>query len=330
MDERSSGARGKSKSKKVGLDAGGVWLEALVEFGEELHGHVEGAKADQLRFQKGRLYKALVRQIKAVASGKDEWHLMFVCYQLVTDASGGPGYGEAFRLHDEEMRARGLFSPCEFCLSLPERLAVAPEDGLFEELQAYVRSLAWWMEAQESFSLWLVYNDFHQGWRGNIRERAQAVSALYLSRMHKDPGGARVRTSYEGVRWSDGQWRNILRQAAGMVEKRYECTGLEAWVWWCYPVFRRYGWNVREVLEAASRRGMDFGREKAGIDRVMTFQKYWIRRGLRFSGGKQRQDRVPPLAEFVFGVVLPDPNTMWGKAGGFLFPSGKKTLGRNK
>jgi hypothetical protein len=103
-----------------------------------------------------------------------------------------------------------------------------------------------------------------------------------------------------------------LRQAAGLVEKRFEATELERWVWWCYPVFRRYGWNVREVLEAASRRGMNFEAEKDGIDRLIAFQKYWIRCGLRFAGGKHKAESTPPLREFVCRIVLPEEKKMWG------------------
>ena len=56
--------------------------------------------------------------------------------------TGDAGYDEARRLHDEEMGARGLFGAREFCLSWWERLVVAPGDGLFDELGAYVRSVA--------------------------------------------------------------------------------------------------------------------------------------------------------------------------------------------
>jgi len=123
--------------------------------------------------------------------------------------------------------------------------------------------------------------------------------------------GLGVGTNYDNKKWTNQQWRNILEQAARLAKKEEaDCTPLEKWVWWCYPVFRRYRWNTRQVLNAASNREIDFEREKAGVDKLITFQKYWIRRGLRFAGGKQKQNRPPPLAEFVRTVVLPDPEKM--------------------
>jgi hypothetical protein len=193
------------------------------------------------------------------------------------------------------------------------------------------------MEAQTSFSMWLVFKELRPAWRGNRDETARTLQALYLSQLpqrclvktkHRGrelitarfPNGVRVGTNYESKPWNSGQWKNLLQQAARLTEKRWcECTELERWVWWCYPVFRRFRWNAREVLNAASEREIDFEREKAGIDKLITFQKYWIRRGLRFTGRKQKQSRTPSLAEFVRHIVVPDPEKMWGSFGGFLF-----------
>ena len=41
---------------------------------------------------------------------------------------------------------------------MPKGFALAPEAGL-SELLSRVRSVASWMEAQESFSFWLVYKN---------------------------------------------------------------------------------------------------------------------------------------------------------------------------
>jgi hypothetical protein len=331
-------------SKKSAFDAGAirweaageVWFEALCDFVAELQEHVEKAEKDQLRFQDGRLFRSLIRHVKARASGKDEWRLRFVCYEFATNTLQCSGYREALRLHNEEMRARGLFSAREFCLSLPERFAVAPEPGMLKELLAYVRSIAWWMEAQVSFSLWLVFKDLRPAWGSDRAAREHAIQAAILSAlpqkfltrtMHRGrevlsarfPEEARIGTNWDNKPWDQGKWKSILLQAAGLTKKRYDCTELEKWVWWCYPVFQRYRWNAREVLDAASKRGIDFEKEKKGIDQLIKFQKYWIRRGLRFVGGKQKQDRTPPLLEFVVRVVLPDPGKMWGDRGGFLF-----------
>jgi hypothetical protein len=39
------------------------------------------------------------------------------------------------------------------------------------------------MEAQESFSLWLVFKDLRLGWRGDMDERARAIQAAYLAKL---------------------------------------------------------------------------------------------------------------------------------------------------
>lgn len=326
-------------SKKSWADPGKVWLEALCDFENELHEHVEKAGKDQLRLQDGRLFKSLIKNIKAKATGKDEWVAMFDCYQFVTNTSWHLGYDEARRLHGEEMKARGLSSARSFCSFLPKQFAQAPEqlqDLLVIELRFRVRSVASWMEAQTSFSFWLGFKDLRQAWRGNIDERARAIQALYLSKLpqkcliktkHRDrelisacfPEGVRIGTNYKNKPWSNYQWKDILEHAAGLTDKRCDCTELERWVWWCFPVFRRYRWNTREVLNAASIREIAFENEKAGIDKLINFQKYWIRRGLRFVGRKQKQNRTPPLAEFVRRLVLPDSTKMWGSLAGFLF-----------
>jgi hypothetical protein len=129
--------------------------------------------------------------------------------------------------------------------------------------------------------------------------------------------GLRIGTNYDNKPWTDYQWKDILEQAAGLTEKRYDCTELERWVWWCYPVFRRYRWNAREVLECCCRR---FHEDRTGLlDKgEADFRRYWMTRGLLFRGKKQKKDRTPPLAEFVEHVVLPDPEKVWGRMGGFL------------
>jgi hypothetical protein len=322
-------------AKKSSFHAGKLWLEALCDFEKELHEHVEEAEKDQFRFQDRRLFKSLIKNIKAKATGREEWSALFYCYRFMTDTSRHLGYDEARRLHGEEMAARTLYSPRSFCSVLPKRFSQAP--GRFrDELLFRAHSIAAWMEAQESFSLWLVFKEVRRAWRGNMDERAHAIQALYLSQLPqrlltetKHKGrirvGAHLRpelgvgTNYDNRPWTDAQWKNILEQATGLTGKKYNCTELERWVWWCYPVFRRYRWSTREVLNAASEREIDFEREKTGIDKLITFQKYWIRRGLRFVGGKQKQNRPPPLAEFVRHVVLPEPEKMWGSFGGFLF-----------
>jgi hypothetical protein len=317
-------------TKKTPFHPGKVWLEALCEFENELHEHVENAEKDELRFQTGRLYTFLIKRIKAEVTRRDEWGALFVCYRFVTDTPRHLGYDEARRLHGEEMKAHRLSSARSFC-SLPKQFARPPE-RFHDELHFRVISIASWIEAQESFSLWLVFKDLRRAWRGNTDERAHAIQALYLSQMPqrlltetKHRGrirvGAHLRpelgigTNYENKPWTRRQWKNILEQAAGLAEKRwFECGEFERWLWWCHPVFRRYGWNTREIREAAIQRGFIEAQSRHEAD----FRRRLLTIGLPVSGRKQKRNRTPPLAEFVKNVVLPESRGLWGAFGGFL------------
>ena len=316
--------------RKNRFHPGKMWLEALSDFENELHEHVEQAEKDQFRFQNGRLFKSLIKSIKAKATGKDEWVAMFACYQLVTDSSRHLGYDEARRLHGEEMEARMFPSARSFCSSLPKQFLQAPERSL-NTLYLRFSSIASWIEAQESFSLWLIFKDLRQAWRGDRDERARAIQACYLSQLpqrlltktkHKSrelitarfPEGVRIGTNYKNNPWTDRQWQNILEQAARLTEKKYDCTHLERWLSWCYSLFRRFGWNTREVQKAAIQRGFTEADEMGEAD----FRRRLITIGLRVSGRKQKQNRTLPLAEFVRDVVLPEPEKVWGSLGGFL------------
>jgi hypothetical protein len=300
------------KHQKSLFDTGAVWWKAVCDFRNELHEHIEKVEKDQLRFQTGRLYSSLIKRIKGEATGKEQWVALFYCYRFVTDTSLHAGYDEARRLHGEEMTAERLSSPRSFCS--------CPVSNL-DELLFRVDSIASWMEAQESFSAWLVFKEFHAAWHGTMDDRARAIQAFRLSQLPKRSLGKtqRVGTSYSNKPWTARQWHDVLEEAARLTEKSYVCTELERWVWWCYPVFKRCKWNNREVLGAASNRGIDFEKEKAGIDELIRFQKFWIRRGLRFVGRKQKRNRTPPLAKFVEHVVLPDSEKMWGSVDRSVF-----------
>ena len=180
-----------------------------------------------------------------------EWNALFYAYRWVTARKALPGYEEVRRLHGEEMKALGWDSAAQFCARRVESAEV-----LFR-----VGSVASWMECQESFTVWLVRRDFRGGWRVGGEERARAVAALYVSRLHRTGRVARVCRGYGGREWSAREWRNILRQAEDLTEKKFECSELDRWLWWVFPVCRRYRWNTRELQDAACERGFRLARE---------------------------------------------------------------------
>jgi hypothetical protein len=299
----------------------GMWIEAVEDLRHQLGEHSRYSKPDKLRFQDGRLIEILWARVKA-AVGKDPKKRivgMFRCYRVITACP--LGYDEPLRLHCEEMKAKGLQEkPRTFCRAWVRRFALDPiETG--EELWFRVKSIASWMEVQESFSQWLAFKEDRAYWRaGEERARSRAFQARWLADLPSHviksedrrgrvfigaPVWEGLGLGYDrqsGRPWSRKAWANILYQAAGLAKKGSDnCTPLEQWVWWCYPIFSRYGWNAREVSESASARGFD----EAIFDKgVADFRRYWLTRGLRFSGRKTKRSS-PPLAEFVRGIAVP-------------------------
>ena len=305
-------------NKKAVFGADEVYWGAFLEFANALHEHVETAGEDQLRFQTERFWDCLIKRIKAEGTVMEQWRALFYCYQVVTSPSWHPAYSEARRLHCAEMEARDLPLPGEFCSSWALVFAQASDQNvLLKHLHFRVRSIASFMEAQWSFWVWLVLRDLPSGWRGEHEERRRALQALYLSqlplklqetkRRGREVLGACLRpelgvgSNYDNKPWTDRQWKNVLLEAARLVDKKFECTELEKWLWWCYPVFRRCGWNTREVQDAAKQRGFDLARRMYEPN----FRRHMLTTGIPLSGKKQRKDRTPPLAEFVSTVVLP-------------------------
>ena len=137
-----------------------------------------------------------------------------------------------------------------------------------------------------------------------------------------------------GGTWTQGNPGNgtsIFRHAALLSKKSF---GARSWRGGCGGVTRYFGvtgGTCGEVLESASRRGIDFGKLEIRIDKRV-FQKCWIQaRVCGSGGGKQEQDLAPPLAGFVERVVLPDADRMWGSTGGILFlPKNSSKNGTNR
>jgi hypothetical protein len=311
-------------SKKRGFDAGQIWSDLLGDLRIELEEHCSLAKADELRFQTGRLAKNLRERIPA--AGKHPIVDLFLCYRFVTDESVQFGYDEPRRLHAEEMQAVGFKdSASSFCRSIANRYAKAPA-RFAGELIFRLESIASFMEAQESFSQWLAFRHHRAAWRGDDPSaRAQAMQAWHLAELRSSiiETSGRKGWKFKGARlgevlgigcspsdepWNDRQWANILEQAARLVRKgESNCTALEKWIWWCYPVFVRHGWNSREVQEAAERR---FSR--VPIREPEKLRRHLMSIGLRIAGRKKKRKRLPPLAEFVEKVRVPDLDVVRG------------------
>ena len=300
----------------------GIWIGAIEEVRRGLMAQCRDWKPDKVRFQDGRLSEALWRRIEAEV-GKDCARdpvpyvgVMFRCYWVITVL--GIGYGEAVRLHVEEMKARGVWeTPRSFCAASVGRFEKDGE-AWGEELLLRVESIVSWVEAQESFAMWLEFKGNRVYWLGVDRgERLRAFQASMLAGLmmhlgaYVDAHRRRVvravkmwesfgiGTDNKGVPWTPGQWANILEQATTLAKKLAkkdyeECTPLEAWVWWCYPVFRRYGWSAREVSETASARGFDGAIFDKGVD---AFRRHWMSCGLRFAGKKNKAGQA---AAFIF------------------------------
>jgi len=305
------------RQKECEFDAGAVWWNAVCDSHDELEKHFMTAKKDQLRFQNCRLLDKLWQRIKE--TGKDELLGFFWCYRFITDMSGH-GYDEAWRLHCEEMEAAGSkTSPRSFCSSAARLHANNPAAFVLE-LGFRIESIALWMDAQGSFSQWLVFKHCRGAWRGEETKRARAMQAAILATLpqhlrvtkfrRRNIKGAHlweglgIGADYDNKPWNARQWSMILEQAARLAEKSIDCTLSESWLWWCYPVFKRYDWNTREVKEAAIGRGFTEFAEANGVYE-QNFRRHLMSMGLRISGRKQKRKRTAPLADFVQRISLP-------------------------
>ena len=301
-----------------------IWIDAVEEVRLGLANHCRDSKPDKLRFQDGRLEWNLWERIKA-AAGEDRkkrivW--IFRCYRVIT--TDRLGYDEPLRLHVEEMKAVEVQeTPRSFCRTFRRRFAKDPE-GTAEELWFRVESIASWMEVQESFSQWLALKEDRAYWRADEeRARSRAFQARWLADLPSHviksedrrgrvfigaPVWEGLGLGYDrqsGRPWSRKAWANILYQAAGLAKKGSDnCTPLQQWVWWCYPVFSRYGWSAREVQDAARRRFIGKDSRRVIDSYVEDFRRYWMARGLRFFGKKTRR-KNPRLWDFVALVKVP-------------------------
>jgi len=278
-----------------------IWWDALWDLRCQLAAHCRRSQPDKLRFQTNRLFTNLMQQIKATR--KDQLATMRLCYRLMSDQSLSLGYDEPRRLHLEEMEA--LFGA--HGKPKPKSKRKEDRDQAVSTLGLLLESISSWIEARESFSMWLEFKDNRAYWQSNDSHTAdRAWQAKMLSRLptYAIPtefrGKRIIGANRQGVPWTRQQWANILKQAARSAKKALsDCTRLEEWVWWCYPIFSRYGWSAREVKNSAAERGL-LDANKGEAD----FRRYWITRGLRFAGRRTERSN-PPLAEFVRNLSIP-------------------------
>jgi hypothetical protein len=291
-----------------------IWWDALCDLRHQLTAHCRGSEPDKLRFQTGQLFNNLLHRLKG-RPGKELLKAMARCYSVGMNPRLLP-YAEARRLHREEIEALSS--------SYPPGASKTKRDSDREELFqgmaliANISSLASWIEAQESFAMWLEFKSNLAFWHSNNSEREdEAFQAAMLSQLPTFPiatvfrGKQLLGANRKGDPWKPRQWANILERAARLAEKESNCcTELDQWIWWCYPIFYRYGWSAREVKGLAAGRGFSVPVEKHSLGEA-NFRRYWITRGLRFAG-RRRKRSDPPLAEFVRNVSLPNLDNVLG------------------
>jgi len=99
------------------------------------------------------------------------------CYSFVTNRSLSLGYDEPRRLHLEEMKA--LFT---------SRAAQRKSTQGGNSVRMQLGSIASWIEAQESLSAWLAFNQWRDFWKATDTDEADEVAqAFMLAQLPQNP-----------------------------------------------------------------------------------------------------------------------------------------------
>src|SRR5262249_8253169 len=109
----------------------------------------------------------------------------------------------------------------------------------------------------------------------------------------------------------------ILRKAARVVGKEHSVSRLENWIWWRFPIFRRYKWSAGEVYRVAKRKFYNLSSVESMGEAV--FKSRCVRMGLRFSSKKTAR-KEPPLLKFVESVTEPGPKSIPDEFPVFYWP----------
>ena len=272
------------------------WRLAIFKLRKQLEEECLSHPAERRRFQDCRLIDNF---IDAVGPSSKGFESAMMSYWLFC---GSPwqdqlGYEETRQQHYAELKTFGL-SP-EFERKPFSRAAV-------DELTFRLDSLAAWIEAQESWVFWKSLNRHPAVWdRDDPRASRQAIDADLLAQLPTVTDGLSdwfIAEIVEWFRtWTKPQWIKVLKLATRAAERGEKAiTELDTWVWWRYPIFRRYRWSAAEVCRAARQKFGDIGH----VNNEAAFQSAWVRRGLRFTG-KRRRRRCPLLWDFVMNEQVP-------------------------
>jgi hypothetical protein len=286
------------------------WRQAIGELREHLAGQCSISKADDRHFQDGKLASAFAKAVESAPESK--LVTLLDCYWLFVGSpwEGQLGYNEARRQHLAEIKACGLGEKFDWTeTDDPARKA--------NELLFRLTSLASWIEAHESLSMWQALNESRATWlAANDFERARAMAAHLLAKFPAllfELSSAGISLLWRGGEWkgkkasglihdcdikNGKQWAQVLRKAADLAEEPPPLTDLQKWVWWKYPIFRRYKWSASEAREAAREKFKDWVRD------FPDFRREWIGRGLRFDGRRTNRNH-PPLWDFVLSEQVP-------------------------
>ena len=219
--KESSGKRAmRERTKSAAFDPRAIWCAALGGASQELWGDIVRSEAGQLQFQDDRLFNNVWKRIE----GKPARVFVstFRCYEFVTDPARQPGFDEARRLHDEEMKAARTDSAQLFCRTFRRKVMDSSTRGLRElrtGLSSRLCSIASWMEAQHGFGMWLGFRHYRVGWQSDPDTRGRAVHAWILANalrflhVYEFSGGYTV----TGVRlWEAWVWGRTMKASRGI------------------------------------------------------------------------------------------------------------------
>ena len=274
------------------------WRLAISKLREQLEEECLRHPSERRRFQNRRLIKNFGAEL-GPSLGKSATRAYWLfCGSPWQDELG---YNEARQQHCAELKAVGFSS--EF---LPLRAQGKYDwEWIAKEFNFRLDSLASWIEAHESWIIWRILNSQPAMWdREDSHARQQEIVASVIARLslaNGVPTWAITAIVESSQTWNRSQWLKVLKAAvriASQPEKRP--SELEEWVWWRYPIFSRYRWSAAEICRAARER---FG-DSDDVTNQAAFQSAWVRRGLRFTGRKTRQQR-PLLWDFVINEEVP-------------------------